>query len=197
MQGMILPDLVRGPIKQICFIVPDPLAAARDHNRLYGSGPFFVHEHYSSTRNFHRGQEIDEQLDLSSACGQFGNVLLEFTTQHNDAPSAYHDIMPTRGPGIHHFAFFVDDAKAEVARFAKAGFELATYFEIDSSGCGYSFFDTTKAFGIMTEVYEESYLGPFYKFCEDEARDWDGRNPLRGIEDAAAALGVIAESIPE
>ena len=105
MPQAILPDLASGPIKQICFIVPHPRAAARDHNRLYGA-PFFVHERYRRTRNVNRGRGIAEQLDLSSVRSKFGSVMLR---------------------GVHHVALVAEDLDRALAFYREAfGFELLT-----------------------------------------------------------------------
>src|SRR5271167_3884032 len=79
------------PVVQIAFVVPDARAAALAHSQRYGSGPFFLVEHYPLTVHRHRG--VDTPLDVTSAYGQWGNVTAEFVQQHDDRPSAYRDLV--------------------------------------------------------------------------------------------------------
>jgi hypothetical protein len=167
-----------GPIRQIGIFVPDPLAAAKEHLRRFGSGPWFVTDPYRGFNHVYRGEK-GEDMELMSCLGQFGNVMIEFTTQVGKAPSAYWDAFPNGGPGIHHFAFLVDDARSEIARIEALGFAVAGRYQIDDSGYDYTFIDTRDAFGVMTEIYERSYLEPFYNHLRDSAEGWDGSDPIR------------------
>jgi hypothetical protein len=169
------------PIRQLAYFVPDVRAAALQHHRLFGSGPYFVADNIPLRCAFHRG--IARQLDHSSAYGQWGEIMIEFVQQNNSGPSAFHDLYAEgsgRG-GIHHAALFVDDVKAELARLEGSGFETALYAEMND-GFAFGFADTTSVFGHMLELYAPlPQLTSFYDMVAAAAADFDGSEPIRTI----------------
>src|SRR5262249_54570204 len=112
------PDLLRLPIRQIAYFVPDVRTAATKHHALHGSGPYFIADHIPLRRALHRGTE--RPLDHTSAYGQWGDVMIEFVQQNNAGPSAFHDVYPEGSgrQGIHHVAVFVDSVSESVASYA-------------------------------------------------------------------------------
>lgn len=169
------------PVRQIAWFVPDIDAAARQHSGAFGSGPFFAFRHVPLARSTHRG--VEQVFDHSSAYGQWGEVMVEFVQQHNDAPSACHDLFP-RGSGrfgLHHMAVFVDDLDQAIADFAMRDMPLAQLSEVDS-GTRFAFVDASATLGHMIELYEpsEQLLG-FYAMVREAAEGWDGSEPLREL----------------
>jgi len=167
------------PPRQIAYFVPDIRAAALAHHRQFGSGPFFVIDHVALSRSEHRG--TPRPLDHSSAYGQWGGVMVEFVQQHNPDPSAYHDMYPAGGTGLHHIALFVDDLGAALAEQAAAGNQTAQY-AVTTTGTAFAFVDTTRSLGYMLELYEPSPgLTGFYAMVAAAAEHWDGSDPIRTI----------------
>lgn len=171
--------LADGQIRQIAFVVPDAEAAAKRHSSLHGSGPYFVVPHYELVVHRYRG--ADSPLDVTSAYGQWGDVMIEFVQAHDEAPSAYRDTFPDGGPGMHHVAVFCDKRAEEVSRFEKAGYVEALYAEA-APGRGYSIMDTSADLGFMVELYEERMVAPFYKLVKEAAQDFDGTDPVRPFD---------------
>ncbi|MEU1956696.1 VOC family protein [Nocardia rhamnosiphila] len=165
-----------GQIRQIAFVVPDAEAAAKRHSALLGSGPYFIVPHYELVVHRYRGQ--DGPIDVTSAYGQWGDVMIEFVQIHGEAPSAYRDTFPTGGPGMHHVAVFCDNRAEAVAEFEKAGYIEALYAEA-APGRGYSIMDTSADLGFMVELYEERMVAPFYQMVREAAADFDGTDPVR------------------
>ena len=159
------------PIRQIAYFVPDIRAAAMDHARAFGSGPYFIAEHIALARSLHRGEE--RPLDHSSAYGQWGEVMIEFCQQNNPGPSAFHDLYPEGSgrSGIHHVALFVDDLEASIAAFASEGSSVA----LDATmmdGFRYVFIDAVERCGHMLELYEPlPALTGFYDLVRSSAGD--------------------------
>ncbi|HSN72231.1 MAG TPA: hypothetical protein VLT59_12020 [Steroidobacteraceae bacterium] len=77
-----------GPV-QLAYCVDDPAAAAAEAAERFGWGPFFLLEHIALEWSRYRGQPAP--FDHTSAYGQAGEVMIEFITQHNHAPSAVRD----------------------------------------------------------------------------------------------------------
>lgn len=169
------------PVRQLAYKVNDLEAAALAHNRLYGSGPFFILRHVALESSTYRGAA--QPFDHSSAYGQWGGVMVELVVQHNPEPSALHDMFPhgSGAEGLHHAALFVDDLDAAIARFASQGAPLAQ-LSVTATGTAFAFVDTRQTLGHMLELYEPSeMLTGFYAFVADAAQGWDGREPLREL----------------
>ncbi len=173
---------MREPIRQIAYFVPDIRAAAIDHARHFGSGPFFVRERIPVPRAWHRGQE--RTFDHGSAYGQWGPVMVEFVQQNNTGPSPLHDVYPEGSGrfGLHHTAVFVEQLGQALDELNGQGFETALYAEM-GDGFAFAMVDTVAAYGHMVELYEPvPALRGFYDLVADAARGFDGAEPLRELD---------------
>ena len=173
-----MPDLiVKTPVKQIAYFVPDIIAAARAHSRTFGSGPYFVAEHIPLSLCRYRGQPAE--LDHSSAYGQWGEVMVEFVQQNNPDPSVFRDLYPKGDQGMHHVALIVDDLPAEIARFEAAGHATAFYAEV-APGVGFAMMDCVAELGHFVELYEPTpeLLG-VYDLVRSAAKTFEGGDPIR------------------
>lgn len=167
------------PIVQIAFVVPDARAAAIAHSKRYGSGPFYLVEHYPFAAYRYRGEP--SVLDVTSAYGQWGNITAEFIQQHDNQPSAYRDLVKEGESRIHHFAMFCDDLNKQMAQYEAEGCPAALYAEI-LPGIGYALMDTSATLGVMTELYEEWTVKPLYDYMKRTALDFDGTDPVRKLD---------------
>ncbi len=170
--------LIRHPIRQIAYYCDNVVAAARHHAALFGSGPYFVTERVPLTYCSYRG--APGHLDHISALGQWGEVMIEFCTQFGDDKSAFRDLYPNGGGGIHHVTLIVADQAAEVRRFNEAGYETVT----DAEGAGIRFVmvDTVRDLGHFVELYEPSPgIVWLYGMVRDAARDFDGGDLIRPL----------------
>jgi len=169
------------PVRQIAYFTADVRRAALEHHRRFGSGPFFVAEHIPLRKSLHRG--ISRPLDHTSAYGQWGTVMIEFVQQNNPGPSAFHDVYPEGSGrfGLHHLAIFVDDIRAQLELFNRAGCEAALYAEM-SDGFAFAMVDMLAGAGHMLELYEPlPRLTGFYDFVAKAAQNFDGTDPVRSI----------------
>ena len=140
-------------VRQLAYFVPDIEAAALRHHQLFGSGPYFLARHVELASCVHRG--VRTGWDHSSAYGQWGEVMVEFLTQHNDGPSACHDLFP-RGSGrfgLHHTAIFVQDIDTAIEQFEQQGMPLAQHALVEG-GTRFAFVDASAELGHMIELYE-------------------------------------------
>ena len=127
----------------------------------------------------HRGRAAE--FDHSSAYGQGGDVMIEFISQHGDAPSALRDMYAASERGIHHVATFVPDVRAAAAGYAARGFELALEART-TTGVEFTIVDTRALFGHMIELYEPGAgLAKFYEFVRKASLDWDGSEAVRRL----------------
>jgi len=162
---------------QMAYHVPDPAAAALHAAAAFGWGPFYLMEHIALARASYRGTET--VFDHSSAYGQAGELMVEFITQHNDAPSALRDLYEPQESGLHHVAVFVPNFAAALDQHRSLGRVIALE-ACTSTGVEFAMVDTVKELGHMLEVYEaRDDLAKFYALVRRKATGWDGSNPLR------------------
>jgi catechol 2,3-dioxygenase-like lactoylglutathione lyase family enzyme len=173
--------MLRRPIRQVAYFVPDVREAARRHHALFGSGPYFVAEHIPLRRAVHRG--VERPLDHSSAYGQWGDVMIEFVQQNNPGPSPFRDMYPEGpgGEGLHHIALFVDDVAAELRRFEAAGHPTALVAEMND-GFTFAFVDCVATLGHMIELYAPlPQLTGFYAKVREAADSFKGGEIINQI----------------
>jgi catechol 2,3-dioxygenase-like lactoylglutathione lyase family enzyme len=107
--------------------------------------------------------------------------MIEFISQHGDAPSALRDMYAAHERGMHHVATFVPDVRAAAAAYVAAGLELALEART-ATGVEFTMVDTRALFGHMVEIYEPAAgLARFYEFVRKAAQGWDGRDPVRKL----------------
>jgi catechol 2,3-dioxygenase-like lactoylglutathione lyase family enzyme len=109
--------------------------------------------------------------------------MIEFVQQNNPGPSAFHDVYPEGSGrfGLHHVALFVDDVRAEMERFNRAGCATALYAEMND-GFAFAMIDATPDLGHMLELYEPlPRLTGFYDLVAKVADGFDGTDPVRSI----------------
>ena len=169
-----------GKIVQIAYFVNDVENAARKAHRTFGTGPFFIYKNIELTDVTYRGRQAE--LDHSSAYAQTGSLMIEFTQQNNEGPSAFTDMYPDGGEGIHHVAMFVDDVGAEMRRLKALGCETVTHYFTRSGYVEVAFVDTRAILGHMVELYKPvESLTRFYQVVAKAAESWDGRDLFRYI----------------
>jgi hypothetical protein len=87
-----------------------------------GFGPFFEpHLPAGAEGLFYKGQLLDS--GSRSCLTRFGNLQLEFI-QPDDQPNPWQDFLNTKGEGIHHIGFQVQDVEKEVKRLTGLGAEV-------------------------------------------------------------------------
>ncbi|MBS0393175.1 MAG: VOC family protein [Proteobacteria bacterium] len=164
---------------QIAYHVADPALAAAASAAAYGWGPFFLFEHIPLARASYRGRPM--RFDHTSAYGQAGELMVEFITQHDDAPSPLRDAFRRDERGVHHIAHLVADLGAAIGTLVAGGAAVALDAET-TDGVRFAMLDTRARLGHMTELYEPvPALTRFYDYVRRKAVGWDGRDPVRRL----------------
>jgi hypothetical protein len=146
--------LLKYPIRQVAYMVPDPVSAALQHDRIFGSGPYFCAEHVPVSDYIYRGKP--GVFDHTTVIGQWGEVMAEFFTQHNPHPSHNHDVYKYGSAvgGFHHVAIIPDDVAGAIRDLSTEGFEVAASFRIGGeAGFDCYMVDTRSVNGHMVEIY--------------------------------------------
>jgi hypothetical protein len=173
----MMSPLLRHPVRQIAYFVPDVVDAARRHAAAFGSGPYYVAEHIPLTLSEHRGRPAP--LDHTSAYGQWGTVMIEFVQQNNEGPSVFRDLYPGAESGIHHIALIVDNLQATMHDFQSKGYPTGWYAEV-APGVGFSMMDCTRDYGHFVELYEPTpVLLGVYELVRSASEGFDGTDLIR------------------
>lgn len=168
-----------GAVMQLAYVPQDIDAALRYWTETMGAGPFYRLAHIALEKNRYRGAEVE--VDFSVSIGYWGDLQIELVEQHDDTPSIYQRWRDEGRAGLHHVCIVVDDigAAREVCRQAGATVEQ----EVWMAGGGEAIYvDAGGGPGGLIELIE---LPPasrdFFAFMREEARNWDGRDPLRTL----------------
>ncbi len=169
-----------GNIVQIAYFVNDVESAARRAHQCFGIGPFYIYKNIELLNVTYRGQQAG--LDHSSAYAQSGSVMIEFTQQNSEGPSAFTDMYRKGEEGIHHVAMFVDDVGDEMRRLQALSCETITHYFTRSGNVEVAFVDTRAFIGHMVELYQPvEPLLKFYQAVARAAESWDGKELFRYI----------------
>ena len=136
----------------ICIVVRD-MDKAVEHYHSMGAGPFSRTTPIDIAKRTVRGKDVPvPNWKIGDFFGKMGNVWINLL-QPIEGNSIFQEFLDTRGEGIHHFAFLVDDVDKEEAELVKKGFEVLASVRL-RNGCGHSIMDTTGTGGIYIEILQ-------------------------------------------
>ncbi|MBW1902674.1 MAG: VOC family protein, partial [Deltaproteobacteria bacterium] len=107
------------PVHQLGYVVSDIEKTCRYYESTFGMGPFSEVIDVDMDGAFLRGKPVKTKIKVAFA--QSGDVQVEFI-QPVEGENVYTEFLASKGDGIHHLAFQVDDMDAIKAEFAKKGF---------------------------------------------------------------------------
>lgn len=163
-------------IIQNSWVVDDIHLTMDAWTKTTGIGPFFLVEGVTIDEQLYRDTPTD--VEVTFALAQAGDIQIELVCQHNNAPSAYRDTVPSGTSAFHHVALYCDDYDADMAAYMGAGAEVA--FSGSFGGKRFCYLDTTKTLGFMVEMIEVSTpQDEFFARIKSAAHNWDGQNPVR------------------
>ena len=166
------------PVRQIAYVVPDVVEAAKLHTRLFGSGPYFLLEHVTVTNYSYKG--TTPGFDTSSTVGQWGDVQMEFVTQHNADLTHISDLFPAGKSGIHHMAIIPDDLEAAVTAFEAEGMTIIARLTVPTeTPFDVVYIDGREKFGHLIEIYPDNdAIRSLYKMTADAALNGKPDDPI-------------------
>jgi hypothetical protein len=175
-------SLIRHPVLQYAFVVNDLEASCRRWTEMFGAGPFLKIPHHQGLNHRYRGMPSTE--DVSHALGQSGPANIQFTQQHNDAPSIWRDMYPAGKEGLHHVMIMVADFAAEKRRFEAEGCVAAEEFETelpDGTIAHCAYMDARDKIGCFVELYEDNpIVAHELAVLKALHETWDGEtDPIR------------------
>jgi hypothetical protein len=167
-----------GPVRQVAYLTDDIEGAMRAWVEKSGVGPFTWYRNLTLPAT-HKGQETAIEMEVGIAFR--GDLQIELIQQTNDAPSPYLVFFQQQRMGLHQIAFVTEDIDQSKQQAGDSGFEIIT--DINAPIGRYAYFQDPampENFYEFLEVGRD--LAAYWQQCIDEARDWDGKNPVREMD---------------
>jgi len=137
-------------VDHIAIIVHDIEKATKYYESL-GLGPFEPVTAALSGRTV-RGKAVTDVKNKASL-GKCGEAMIELVEPVSGKENIYIEYLESKGEGIHHLAFTVDDIEKETAKLVEQGVKiLASGTFVD--GGGYTYLDTAEIGGIVLEIMQ-------------------------------------------
>jgi catechol 2,3-dioxygenase-like lactoylglutathione lyase family enzyme len=169
-----------GPIYQLAY-VPDDFDRALDFwTRTMGAGPFLVRDSVELFDTRYLGAPSDVQFGL--ALGYWGEVNIELIRQNNDAPSIYRDWSnPPGRDALHHVCVIVPELDVALRSGEAAGAEIVQQARSADGTARLAYLDCGAGgpAGYFELVQMNDAWRALHGWLRDEARGWDGRDPVR------------------
>lgn len=134
--------------KQVGIIVKDIEKAINGLTNL-GIGPFNPLDAEPTVRWEEGGKSTE--IKIKSRFAYIGQIEVELIEPIS--PSMQKEFLESKGGGIHHVGFMVDDIDKEVEAMKKKGYRVVQRGWRPTAG-GYAYFDTEESCGIMLEIIQ-------------------------------------------
>ncbi len=166
-----------GPLRQMGIVVRDIDAAMKHWVDVCGVGPWFYTDKLSVTGFTYRGTRYDD-IHLSVALANSGDVQLELIQQRCNTPSMYRNFLGAGREGLQHWSSWQENYDQIRDRALASGYQIGQ--EGDSARGRFVYFWNE---GHPGTVIEMAHLTPARKRIFDAVRDaaagWDGSDPIR------------------
>ena len=167
-----------GDIRQVGYLTHDIEKAMQAWVQQSGVGPFTWYRNVS-LKSVYKGEPSIIEMDVGIAYR--GNVQIELIQQTNDALSPYRQYFREGRMGMHHLAFGSRDIDADMQKAKDAGFEIIC--TIDAMIGRYAYFqDPAMPENFFEFLAVTDDLEKFWQQSMEEARNWDGSNPIRAMD---------------
>jgi Glyoxalase/Bleomycin resistance protein/Dioxygenase superfamily len=178
--------LLEYPVLQYAYVVADLDEGIRHWIETMGAGPFFVMRDFLGTDLTYRGHASSTRVDY--AFGQCGPAQVQLIAQGDPGPSIYRDMYAAGEGGFHHVCALVPmaDWDSQVARFADAGYEVASSLTTTVPAV---YFDCRRDLGHFVELYGRTERTEgFFAMVREAHESWDGvTDPVRARDGSPEA----------
>lgn len=166
-----------GELRQIGIVVRDIDAAMKHWAEVCGVGPWFYADKLPVTAFTYRGERFDD-VHLSIALANSGDVQLELIQQRCDTPSMYRDFLAAGHEGMQHWSSWPVDYDAKLKHALANGYTIGQSGESPRGPFVYLWNE-----GHPGTVIEMAHLTPererIFGAVRDAAVDWDGADAIR------------------
>lgn len=167
-----------GDIRQIGYLTNDIEKAMQAWVKQSGVGPFIWYRNVN-LKAVYKGTPTTIMMDVAIAYR--GNQQIELIQQTNDAPSPYLSFFQQGRMGMHHIAYGSRDIDADMQKARDAGFDVIC--TINALIGRYAYFqDPAMPENFFEFLAVTDDLEKYWQQSMNEARNWDGSNPIRIID---------------
>ncbi|HJQ58748.1 MAG TPA: VOC family protein [Vineibacter sp.] len=166
-----------GELRQIGIVVRDIEAAMKHWVEICGVGPWFYVDRLAVTAFSYRGARRDD-IHVSIALANSGDVQLELIQQRCATPSMYRDFLGKGHEGMQHWSSWPTDYDARLKHALANGYSIGK--DGDSARGRFVYLWNEGHPGTVIEMAD---LTPARRKIFDAIRTaavgWDGRDPIR------------------
>ncbi|MEK9905877.1 MAG: VOC family protein [Rhodospirillales bacterium] len=166
-----------GEMRQIGIVVRDIRAAMAHWVEVCGVGPWFYADKLPVTAFSYAGVRHDD-IHISVALANSGDVQLELIQQRCDTPSMYRDFLAAGHEGMQHWSSWPEDYDVKLEKALSSGFAIGQ--EGDSARGRFVYL---KNEGHPGTVIEMAHMTEGRRRIFDKVRaaavNWDGKDAIR------------------
>ena len=166
-----------GPLRQMGFVVRDIDQAMRHWVEVCGIGPWYIAEKLPLHGFWYKEQRHDD-IHLTIALANSGDVQLELIQQRDDTPSMYREFLAAGHEGLQHWSSWPENYHELLGWAVKGGWTIGQRGESPRGPFVYFLNE-----GHPGTVIEMAELTPTRRWIFDAVREaavgWDGRDPIR------------------
>jgi catechol 2,3-dioxygenase-like lactoylglutathione lyase family enzyme len=168
-----------GNMRQVGIVVRDIEAAMRHWVEVCGVGPWYYTDKLAVTAFTYNGRRYDD-IHVSIALANSGDVQLELIQQRCDAPSMYREFLTAGREGMQHWSSWPENYQEIYDRALANGYTVGQ--EGQSPRGPFVYFRNESHPGTVIEMAE---LTParrsIFEQVRQAAADWDGSDPIRRV----------------
>lgn len=142
------PKVKLPPVQQVSIVVKDMDRAVEYYTSTFGIGPFRVMD-IDLEGVLLRGKPISTKIKVAFA--KSGPLQVELI-QPVEGKNIYTEFLDSKGEGLHHLGFLVDDLDAMLAELAKEGIEPIFHKGYPDRGAAFAYLNSDKIGGVMFEL---------------------------------------------
>jgi Glyoxalase/Bleomycin resistance protein/Dioxygenase superfamily len=166
-----------GELRQIGIVVQDIEVAMKHWIEVCGIGPWFYADKLALTEFSYRGSRHDD-IQISIALANSGEVQLELIQQRCNTPSMYRDFLAAGREGMQHWSSWPKDYDARLERALSNGYEIGQQGNSARGRFVYLWNEGHPGTAIeMADMTAER--ASIFKGIKDAAVGWNGDEPIR------------------
>ena len=166
-----------GPLRQMGFVVRDIDKAMRHWVEVCGIGPWYLAEKLPLDAFCYTEQRYDD-IHLTIALANSGDVQLELIQQRDETPTMYRDFLAAGHEGLQHWSSWPENYHELLDRAVRNGWTIGQRGETPRGPFVYFWNE-----GHPGTVIEMAELTPTRRRIFDAVReaaiDWNGNDPIR------------------
>jgi methylmalonyl-CoA/ethylmalonyl-CoA epimerase len=149
------PGVKLPPVQQVCIVVKDIDRAIEYYTSTFGMGPFSAVD-VDMEGVLLRGKPISTKIKVAFA--DSGPLQIELI-QPVEGKNIYTEFLDSKGEGLHHLGFQVDDLDAMLTELAKEGIEPIWHQRLPQFGIAFAYLNTDRIGGVIFELIEVKKRG--------------------------------------